>query len=648
MPDDDFWLPVGAAAGLWAAPAAGPTYLEVARAATSPDAPLPDDGPPDEGGLLWAPGALAGVLSHHTSPLDTPQDPLVALVRTIGQVRAGAVDRSSLVEAYEGLRSLTMVTRRDIALATQAEDAPDSTDAARAYTEAAATLAAWLVCRGTHRGPVKAGLAIASMITWPPLAERAAVLGRLNELSHEASVVLLHQAEPDERGLLALAQWHTGWGRVHAVEALCRLTSRSPDVDDWLVSTGWSNTVSDGYTAPVVAGTVDVASRVVLIGPDGLPDEERLAATRRLLRALLDEHSPGAHLADIPGAVGIIDQWFLGISMLPASGLRIEDLELAEEILGALEDDVADIIEEFGAPQAARIASRCRTLLLQEASRDAVLGALQDVAGPFVVGASRLAPRHGIDPVPALRDRVRHAPDDTAAWFALTNHPRRGDDLELVDFALGLLGPDYTSQTATFPVGPGRRVHMALQFLWQGPGRDPWVGLRIVEALLRSPATDARERGAAWLDRLPAEVLATKVDVLARIAREEVEPATRAVLVDVLATLPGEGEPADPVRSADVLCWAGPRMGFTSLAARSGVLTLAQDRLTFTADDARHSRDLPLAQVTRWRAGARGNLVVSYRAEGGRDRSLTFGLHTGMPDVDGWVSALALAHGGGV
>lgn len=84
--DDDFWLSLvdPTVRDLWAAPAPGPTLLETARAARTPDAPLPDAEPPDKaGGLVWAPGALAGVLSHHVSAATEPGAPALALVAGI-------------------------------------------------------------------------------------------------------------------------------------------------------------------------------------------------------------------------------------------------------------------------------------------------------------------------------------------------------------------------------------------------------------------------------------------------------------------------------------------------------------------------------------------------------------------------------------
>lgn len=648
--DDDFWLPPDAPTGLWDPPAPGPGYLGVARAAPGPDAPLPDDTPPAEGDVPWAPGALAGVLSHHTTPSDEPDARLVDLVRTIRRAADGSLDRATLLATYESLQGLHTVTPRMVALAAEAFEAPADP---RSYTVAAATTAAWLACRGAHRGPVKAGLAVAALIEWPPLVARAATLGRLTEVSREAVTVLSSQPRPDEAGLHELARWHHGWGRVHAVEALCRIESRSAEVDDWLMETGWTNSVMDGYTAPLVATYVDVASRIVVLGPDGLPDRGRLDAARGLLLALLDEFSPGDHLADVPAGPAIVEQWLFGVSLTPPGGLRSDDLVIASLLLQAVQDDFGGITESFTPVVADRLAGQCWQLLDQDAARPVIEAALSDPHAPDLVRTARLAPRYGIDPTPALRARVQNDREDTVAWYTLTSDPRYGDDAELVEFALALLGPDFTSSRAAMPIGPGRTVNMGVHYLWQGPGRDPALGRRIVRAMLDSPAVDARGRAALWLGQLPEEVLAADAREIYERARREPDPGVRSSLVEVLTRVAPEaaaaiGPPATPeatlATAQDVQCWTGSSPGralLGGLTGRPGSLTLTNRALSFAARDEQHSRTVPLASLTACRADRRGGLVVEFRDEAGAPRTMTFGRRLGMPDVEAWVATIA-------
>lgn len=667
--DDDFWLArvPPEQHGIWAAPSAGPTLLAAARAATGPDGPMPDDPPPQESsdGIPWAPGALAEILASHTRAADQAQPPFLALARLVQDHRHGRVTRGAIEETYEALKPVKLATPRDIDLAIAAVGRPSAQDTP-SYLGALAVVCGWLVTRGAHRGPVKAGLAAASFFSWDPLVPRAADLGRFTELSAEACSFLVHQLPVREAELVALARWHDGWGRIHAVRALGRLDERTGEVDDWLVDEGWHNRVHSGYTAPLIAGRVDVASRVLVLGPDGTPDRARLDSVRGLMEALLDEDSPGAHLADVPGMLLVVDQWFLALSMLPAERIRLQDLRFADALRTQLRADTADLAESFGHAGTERIVERCTALLLQAPSRLLVADMLGRPADPEFLVAARLAPLHGIDPLPSTLERLTRQPDDSLTWYwlAMDHRPDLGTDL--VDFALRVLPPELV--TRSIPLPGARRdlsVHTAVLALWQGPGQaDPAAAWRIIEALLRSPALAARERGARWLDKLPPDVVVVHAGALEQLAGQEPDDGVRAAITAALAaprqtpptpaTHPPAAAPPKPPspatpgvpsdsealvrQSLPVRCWRGEKMGPTVLNARLGTLVLTSRRLVFQASGTHPSADITLESITACGAGRRRSLVVRFRGADGQEEALTFGLRKGMPDLEAWVA----------
>lgn len=652
--DDDFWL-AGVPGVRWAdfAPVgAGPTLLEVARHADSPDVPLPDQASDGDrpGELAWAPGALAGVLAHHTAGASEPEPPFLALATLVDLQASGRLTRADLLAGYESMRSVRLATPRDVGMAISAVGAPPTAQAMAAYSEAAGVLCGWLVCRGQHRGPVKAGLALAMLFSWEPLAGRAAELGRLAELSAEACRLLRTQEPPDEAALLALAKWHDGWGRVNAVEGLIMIDPRSPETDDWLVVEGWRNRVSPGYSAPLVAQHVDVASRVLVLGSDGSPDRVRLAAARDMLHSLLDPHSPGAWMADLPDMVEIIDQWLLGLSLLAPEQVTAADLALADALGEELGTQGSELVDAFSESDSVRIGARCAELLSAPSCRGVVQRAVAgDDPAQFSM-ALRVAGRYGVDPLPALMARLTADPDDMVSWHAVAIARTPGRAAELVEFALRVLPPDLMS-TTTLPPGARRPadVHRGVHLLWTRIGReDPGTRWRLIEALLRSGAVPARQQGAAWLAALPAPVVVEHEVPLRAMLAAEPDPGVREALGRVLdAALPADPpprpQPEQRLREAEVLSWRGPSMGMTTFTARAGILTLTTHRLVFRTRAEDSSHDIPLAAITSCTAGRKRALVVTFRDPTGQEQALTFGQRMGMPDLAGWVAAVEAA-----
>ena len=658
--DDDFWLsgvPLELH-DLWAPPGVGATVLEAARTAPSPDAPLPDAEAPPElaDGIAWAPGALAGVLAQHTGPSSDPEEPFLALVATIQQQARGELRRAALLETYDSLKTVKLATPRDVALALSASRPPETPEETGRYTEAAGVVCGWLVCRGQHRGPVKAGLAAAAFFTWDPLARRAADLGRFTELSAEACTLLRSQEPPDEPALLALGQWHRGWGRIHAVEAILAIESRSDQTDDWLFTTGWDNHVHAGYTAPLVATRVDVASRVWPSVPGDLPDKARLDPARGLLQALLDPHSPGATLCDVPDVLSVAGLWVDGMVCLPTEQFTVADLAFARDLRVYVDAHLEFFPDTSTRQDAWWLAERCTTLLDEAAFRDTVQRALRAADAEDFRRAVALAPAYGLDPVPPLLDRLSRDPDDLSSWFSLTSGHGRRLGVTLVDFAVRVLPAGLVTATGRMP---GARnspdVHAAVFTLWADLGRhDPNTGWRLVEALLGSPEILARRRGAAWLEELPAQTVAARADVVERLVADEGDAelcdAVRAVLARIAphrVPAVAQTQPEALLRQADdVLCWKGAKMGLTVLTATPGTLVLTTRRLRFGSRDGRTTHEVLLASVTSCTAGRKRALVVAFRDASGQVRALTFGQQLGMPDLQGWVASVGLALGG--
>ncbi|MFC7595909.1 hypothetical protein ACFQU3_11360 [Terrabacter sp. GCM10028922] len=637
---DDFWLELAdpGSVALWDPPFDGPTLREVALAANDPDAPLPVPKQVSDDQLNWAPGALAGVLGHHVGPSDEAQAPFVALIEAIHRTATRTLDRQMLLDAYEALDSVELATPRDVANAVAAHDLDMSDDDhRRRFTEAAALVSGWLVCRSRHRGPAKAGLAAAALLDWHPILRPAAELGRLTEFTAEVCTLLRAHGTLAEGILLDLARWHTGWGRVHAVEALVALEHRLPDVDRWLVEEGWSNTVSDGYTAPLVAERVDVLEWMWSFDEQGELMRSGLDGARGIANALLDAYSPGATIEHFPVMGEVLDKWFLGLSMLRPDAVTLEDLGFAHTLWKALEDPESPAYGAFDASRSADLAGRCRKLLSEEASRAVVDRALRHPDTSFIT-AITLAPLYGIDPLPLLIARLEADPDDSVSWFYLCRDHGSRAGAQILSLALRVLPADLVSTTARMPMpGSGPGVHIAVMHLWSNVcRRDPVLGPRLVAALLDSTAPQAREHG----ERLREQLSAEQRERLGEITGPRYEPTSEQAM-DATANDPEATATEEVVaRVPDILCWKGAQMGMTVLSSKPGELLLTSQRLVFRSYSGKRDLDVPRSSIISCEAGKKRALVVRFREQDGSEAAFTFGQQLGMPNLAAWVQAL--------
>lgn len=638
--DDEFWLGLAdpGSVALWDPPSDGPTLREVAVAATDPDAPLPVPKKVSDDDINWAPGALAGVLGHHVGPSDEVQAPFVALIEAIHRAAVRTLDRQMLLDAYEALDSVELATPRDVANAVAAHglDMSDD-DHRRRFTEAAALVSGWLVCRSRHRGPAKAGLAAAALLDWLPILRPAADLGRLTEFSAEVCTLLRAHGTLAEGILLDLARWHTGWGRIHAVEALVALELRMPSVDRWLVEEGWSNTVSDGYTAPLVAERVDVLDWMWTFDDQGELLRPGLDGARGIARALLDPYSPGPSIDAFPVMGEVLDKWFLGLSILQPDAVTLDDLGFAHTLWKDLENPESPAYAAFDPSRSADLAGRCRKLLSEEASRSAVERALRHFDTSFTT-AINLAPLYGIDPLPLLVAKLEADPDDTVSWFYLCRDHGRRAGSQILSLALRVLPADLVSTTARMPMpGSGPGVHFAVMHLWSNVCRpDPVLGPRLVAALLASSASQAREHG----ERLREQLSPEQREQLEELTRQRHQPTTEQGTEAMTNDMNTQATEDVVARVPDILCWKGPQMGMTILSSKPGELLLTSQRLVFRSYSGKRDLDVARSSITSCEAGKKRALVVRFREQDGSEAAFAFGQQMGMPNLAAWVQAL--------
>ncbi len=158
----------------------------------------------------------------------------------------------------------------------------------------------WLVRHGVDRREVAVGLALlgTEATSSDKDIELIRTIGLLSaEFGALAAESLRHRGEAGVEALLWLAARTRGWGRVHAVEALCTVAVL-PEVRDWLLRHACAGDDLDAVTARTVATVAHL--HAAIIAEDA--DDELVDHTAALLRAMADGSAQGMSLADYPPA----------------------------------------------------------------------------------------------------------------------------------------------------------------------------------------------------------------------------------------------------------------------------------------------------------------------------------------------------------
>ncbi|MER8186207.1 hypothetical protein [Kitasatospora sp. NPDC094015] len=173
--------------------------------------------------------------------------------------------------------------------------------AERADRERVRRTGRWLVRHGTDRCSVTVGLAlIASVGT----VDDIPLIRTIGLLSNHFGALAAHALERLQGGadaLLWLAERVTGWGRVHVVEALCRLDS--PTARPWLLRRACDGDFLNGY----FAGKVATAARLHEVLADLATDSEMVDHTGLLLQLMSDCGGMGLTLARYPHSAAVLE-----------------------------------------------------------------------------------------------------------------------------------------------------------------------------------------------------------------------------------------------------------------------------------------------------------------------------------------------------
>lgn len=197
------------------------------------------------------------------------------------------------------------------------------------------TMAKFLAMRAPDREPVKLGLALMGSLSGAD-TEELEVLTRISlceEFTLFGAVALAQKMERPTKRLWWIAKRVHGWGRIHLVRILANRVT--PEIQRWLVSEGYSNTVGIGYLACLCAERGDLLS---FLSVDEV-DENVLKGAGEIL-GWLTEPGQGEEMDDYADGAVAVERY---LQHLQNSGANSIDRVLAlVRILDFLEDEEAD------------------------------------------------------------------------------------------------------------------------------------------------------------------------------------------------------------------------------------------------------------------------------------------------------------------
>ncbi len=463
--------------------------------------------------MRWAAGALDGVMGHHAGSGDAEVElghVLALLADTRGRWRRTAA-RNALYDELRDGRVLAFI-----------DELLDRIEDARVYHD----LAAWLVRQGQHREPVKFGMALLGKAATAEDLDVLRVLGRHEELTLYAAVALARQSDDPEAELWRLAQGVDGWGRIQIVERLAG--TERPEIRDWLLRSGFRNSVMDEYTAYTAATTGDLVAAL-----EGPVDDELLAGAVGILRALL-AGGPAQDIADYaegPRALRMVLERVRAHPTTPEQGLLARDVV---RLLDSAGDPEHDPVSHWTPDARSGLLSLAREVLAHPTWPGVVEAGLATKETFWM--AEDLAQHVGVDAFPAILERLRSDPFDVCWWQAMrrTDETRLQDLLAIADahFDRSELG---TGPALELGLGPMYRRHSALETLVTGLARFHGSGWPHVRTALASPVVRTRNMAlrtlAAWgEEEWPEEVRPALAEALAAEPDDDVRQRIERVL----------------------------------------------------------------------------------------------------------------------
>lgn len=502
------------------------TILDFIRAHLDPSGcgllPGGDDLPGAEsaGELRWAPGARDGVEAHLAADGVSEAD-IGELMTLVGGVISSQFDPIEFDTLYERLRGQTTLDFVDEWLGVVRRSQLPRASVAELDRRLATT--------GRHPEPVKAGIALLGISGLSDDRDLLLTLGRHEELTLFCAAAICNSEDQPDRVLWALARSVTGWGRIHAVERLCY--TQDQQIQDWVVRSGFRNTIANEYLAYIAATTGRLAERLEA----GDLDDELLVAAGDIISALI-AGGPAEDIDACEDAARLLEAY---LREIPAQTVSLAQFVVVDDVSRFLRRDVGwpeRYQRGWTSRQRASLTVACERVLSWPQWPQLAAAGLESGDDATFWAAERTAQALGLDTFGAHWRRLQANPlrGNWNAVMRLANDDRIG---QIIELATAAIDPDALATGAADRLGisPEYAAHNALTFILQDLGRFPGQGWHLVRAGLRNPVVRVRNMAVKTLREWPPSAWPPPAaQALSDAARAEPADRTRQAMIEVL------------------------------------------------------------------------------------------------------------------
>lgn len=229
-----------------------------------------------ENELRFAPGALEGILGHHSAGAGAGQALAEKIKEYLQIIPKEAMEKFEREAAVDGQMASARSGIQKVIL-----ERKDEYDAGKVFA-----LAYFFAMNGNMVETVKLGLSLLALFDTGDKGEVCDVLrtlGCCEEFTDYVLTAVESWAEKDKQELyFDLARKLHGWGKINAVE---RMYADTEEKKEWLLCHGCKNSIMNAYLGLVCAEKCDFQERL----KQGNFSEEQFQGAREIMDGLLDE-----------------------------------------------------------------------------------------------------------------------------------------------------------------------------------------------------------------------------------------------------------------------------------------------------------------------------------------------------------------------
>lgn len=224
-------------------------------------------------GIIWAPGAMDGVLSHHSS-LDNSDDIAKQIAINIKQI-ATTNKLQNKEKVYELIKKNQVIGWLDKSINYIIEYNTTNSDYLKGFARE-------LAFNSDNIEAVKFGIALIGISKDVDSKKKILILAKHEEFTLYVIVAISNMEKDSENDIWTIAKSVNGWGRISAVERL--KDTKSPEIKRWILLEGYKNSVMYEYLAYISATTGNLYS---MVKNENISEEE-LSAASDIIEALIN------------------------------------------------------------------------------------------------------------------------------------------------------------------------------------------------------------------------------------------------------------------------------------------------------------------------------------------------------------------------